>query len=1050
MLLIFFATFVSIHSWAEEKPQWDVNNPPGSSRMVDIKTTTGTWMNVDVSADGKLIAFDLLGDVYTMSINGGQAINITNSMAWDMQPRFSPDGTKIAFTSDQGGGDNIWTMQIDGSEHHQVTNENFRLLNAPAWSPDGEYIVARKHFTGMRSLGAGEIWMYHVSGGKGIQLNKRPNEQKDLGEPVFTPDGKYVLYSRDATPGKYFEYSKDANNQIYDIEAIDLSTGEIDIWINGPGGAVRPTPSPDGKKLAFVRRVRNQSVLFLQDRDSGKISQIYSNLERDMQETWAIHGVYPTFAWMPDSQAIVFYAQGKIHRIDIASKTVKNIPFQVDDQRKVLDAVTVNINPAADEFDAKMLRWLHKSADGKMATFQALGYIYTVKLPNGKPRRLTKQTEHFEFYPQFSADGKSIIYTTWHDTKLGSVHIAKISGQSKTITKKPGHYINPALSADGQSAVFEAISGGYLTSPLYSHDTGIFSINVKSGKQALIDKRGSQPYFAKTSDRIFYTTSKRDGEVITTQLVSSDLSGNNQQKHYAGPWISHYKVSPDNRWLAFIQNFQVYVTPFAQNGKFITTGSKATNLPITQFSEHAGNYLTWIQDSSTLSWALGPIIYEQKIKDKFEHLGGQKDNKAQQTIISLNVKADKPSALTALKGATIITMDGDKVISDGTIIIKDNRITDIGHDIEIPATAKIFDVSGKTIMPGIVDVHWHGPYANNQITPQTNWHAMASLAFGVTTEHNPSADTAAVFAASEMQKAGVIIAPRTFSTGTILYGANQFLTALVDSLDDALGHLNRMKSVGAFSVKSYNQPRREQRQQIIEAARQTNLMVVPEGGSLLQYNLSMIVDGHTGIEHSIPVSSIYDDVLQLWSQSQTAYTPTLIVGYGGIWGEKYWYDTTDVWKHPLLTKYVPDFILHPASIRRTKAPLEDYNHIRNAEVAKKLQDAGVKVMLGAHGQREGLGSHWEMWMFAQGGMSALNVIRTATIDGAKYIGMDKDLGSLEKGKLADLIILNANPLDNIRNSDKIDRVMLNGRLYDVETMNQLYPQKQTRDKFYFE
>ena len=208
--------------WADdakkETPKWDVNKAPGVSKMVDIKTDNGTWMSLDVSPDGKTIIFDMLGDIYTMPISGGDAKNITNSMAWDMQPTFSPDGSSIAFTSDQGGGDNIWTMDVQGENQEQVTKESFRLLNSPAWSPDGHYIVARKHFTGMRSLGAGEIWMYHKSGGKGVQLNKRPNEQKDLGEPVYTPDGKYVLYSRDSTPGKYFEYSKDSNTQIYQIK----------------------------------------------------------------------------------------------------------------------------------------------------------------------------------------------------------------------------------------------------------------------------------------------------------------------------------------------------------------------------------------------------------------------------------------------------------------------------------------------------------------------------------------------------------------------------------------------------------------------------------------------------------------------------------------------------------------------------------------------------------------------------------------------------------------------------------------------------------------
>ena len=1050
LLIITINVFAINASDKLDEKKWDVNKPPGEYKDARIHTTSGTWMNIDVSPDGQLITFDLLGDIYTMPISGGKASNITHSVAWDMQPRFSPDGKTLAFTTDQGGGDNIWTMDINGENQKSITNEKFRLLNAPAWSIDGQYIIARKHFTGMRSVGSGEIWMYHILGGTGIQLNKRPNEQKDLGEPIFTPDGKHVLYSRDATPGKIFEYSKDSNNQIYNIEAIDIKTGEIDVWVKGPGGAVRPTPSPDGKTLAFVRRVRNNSVLFLQNRKSGKLTKIYNDLERDMQETWAIHGVYPSFAWTPNSKNIVFYAKGKIHTIDVNSKIVNNIPFEVDDTRRIFDSVKVKISPAPDQFDAKMLRWLHKSNNGKMAVFQSLGYIYTLKLPNGEPKRLTKQNSHFELYPKFSNDNKSIIYTTWDDEELGTIRLATLNGKSKKVSKTPGHYINPVLSPDNKSITYQSIKGGYLTSDLYSQNSGIFVIDRKSSTTTLINKRGFNPFFAKDSDRVFYSITNKKDEIITNQLVSTNLTGEKKQQHYSGDWITDFSVSPDNKWLAFIQNFQVYVTPFIQNGKFIATGSKAKNLPIKKFSKNAGSYLNWLHESSELSWALGPVIYQQKLIDKFNSKDDQSLKLAKTTQVNLTVQSDKPLATIALVNATIITMKGEEVIKNGTIIIKDNRIIDIGKDINIPANSKSLDLSGKTIMPGIVDVHWHGPYANQQITPQTNWHALANLAFGVTTEHNPSADTAAVFSASEMQRAGVILAPRTFSTGTILYGASQFLTAPVENLDDAIGHLERMKSVGAFSVKSYNQPRRDQRQQIIEAARQTNLMVVPEGGSLFMHNMSMIVDGHTGIEHSIPMAAIYDDVLQLWSQSQTAYTPTLIVGYGGIWGEKYWYDTTEVWKHPLLSKYVPDFILQPASIRRTKAPIEDYNHIQNAKVATKLQAAGVKIMLGAHGQREGLGAHWEMWMLAQGGMSAINVIKAATIDGAEYIGMNDDLGSLEKGKLADLIILNMNPLDDIRNSDKIDKVMLNGRLYDAQNMNQIYPNKVKRSQFYFE
>ena len=276
------------------------------------------------------------------------------------------------------------------------------------------------------------------------------------------------------------------------------------------------------------------------------------------------------------------------------------------------------------------------------------------------------------------------------------------------------------------------------------------------------------------------------------------------------------------------------------------------------------------------------------------------------------------------------------------------------------------------------------------------------------------------------------------------------MTAVVNNLDDALTHLKRMKAAGAISVKSYNQPRREQRQQILEAARQTGMMVVPEGGSLFQHNMTMIIDGHTGVEHSLPVANVYEDVTQLWSQTKVGYTPTFVVGYGGLDGEHYWYARTDVWKHPLLSKYVPKSVLEPRSVRRETAPDEDFNVFNIARAATKLQRAGVPVNLGAHGQREGLAAHWEMWTVAKGGMTPLEAIRVATLNGARYLGMDKDIGSLEVGKLADLVIIDGDILKDIQQSDKVSQVMINGRLYDAATMNEVGRTPKARKAFFFE
>jgi len=1040
----------------EEK--WDVNAPGFPATQVDLDVTEGTWMSLDVSPKGDELVFDLLGDLYTLPIGGGEAKALTTGVAWDMQPRYSPDGRSIAFTSDRGGGDNIWVMKRDGSEPTAVTQEKFRLLNSPSWSPDGQFLVARKHFTARRSLGAGEIWMYHrAGGGEGVQLTERPNDQKDVGEPAFSADGRYVYYSQDITPGKTFEYNKDPNTEIYVIQRLDLDTRETERFVVGPGGSIRPTPSPDGTSLAFIRRVRGKSTLFVADLKSGAERPLHDGLERDMQETWAIHGVYPSIAWTPDNKSLVFWAGGKLQRIDVASKKVTPIPFRVRGTRTLHEAVRFPQAVAPEKFNVKMLRWVQVSPKGDKVVYQALGHLYVRDLPNGTPKRLTKQTQHTELHPSFSRDGKSIVYTTWDDEELGSIRVVPVTGgEGKVVSTKPGHYVEPALSPDGKAIVYRSIGGGYLRSGLYSREQGLFVMPASGGTPRRLVKDGELPHFGASAERVFFLTVEQREKDDERALKSIRLDASEQRTHLTSDEATEYRVSPDEKWVAFRENFNAFLMPLPRGAKGAVASPEGKALPVAKVSRDAGEWLHWSGDGKRLHWALGPELYTRELKESFRFQEGAPEKLPEAPEKGLDIgftaKTDAPEGTVALVGGRVITMKGDEVLENGVVVVKGSRIVAVGPKgkVAVPAGAKVVDVSGKTLMPGIVDVHWHGAMGDEGITPEQNWKLLSSLAFGVTTVHDPSNDTDTIFATSEQVKSGAMVGPRVFSTGTILYGASGAFRAPIETLDDARSHLRRMKAVGAFSVKSYNQPRRDQRQKVLQAARELQMMVVPEGGSLYQHNMTMVVDGHTGIEHSVPIPRAYEDVKQLWARSGTGYTPTLIVAYGGVWGENYWYQKTNVWDDKRLLAFVPRRVVDSRSRRPVMAPEDEFNHVRIAQVTKELNDKGVSVQLGAHGQREGLGAHWELWMFGQGGMKPLQALRAATLSGAHYLGLDGDIGSLEEGKLADLLVLEKNPLEDLRHSTSIQYTMVGGRLFEAMTLNEVGGRQRKQEPLFFQ
>lgn len=1054
-LSLFIIFSISAQNKSDKEKKWDVTAKHANTVTAEFETNEGTWMSLDVSPNGKTIVFDLMGDIYTIPISGGTATNIAAGSAFETHPRFSPDGKKIAFISDRDGCENIWIMNVDGSDKKQITKEKERQLNNPVWTPDGQYVIGRKHYRNTRSAGAGEMWMYHIGGGSdGLQITKRRDWEHSAGEPELSPDGKFMYYSEDIRPGQTWEYNADPNGTVYVIKRINLETGEIESVASGAGGSVRPEISPDGKVLAFVRRIRLKSVLMTQDLTTGKETEIYDGLSRDAQETWSIHGVYPNFAFTPDGKNVVIYAKGKFWSVNLDSKKATDIPFKAMVKQDITDAVLSPQPVSPDEFDVKMLRYVTVSPDQKSVAYQALGKIYIKTLPNGKPTRLTDDNDNMESFPSFSRDGKWIVYATWNDENFGAIYKIQTNGKSKTkLTTEKGHYIEPSFSNNGKTVVYRKVGSDGLRSNLYTKETGIYLVSADGGKSNKIYSGGSKPLFNKTDDRLFLIGFE-NGQ---SALISIDLNGNEKRVHFSSGNMQNIVPSPDENWITFQERFNVYLAPFPKTGQPVAASPNSNSYPVKRITRDAGYYLNWSADSKKLYWALGPELFSKELTHAFKFVDGAIDSISATPdtaglYIGFKEKTYQPKGQIAITNATLITMNGKEIIENGSILVDGNKIKYIGKasGLTIPKDAKVIDASGKFVMPGMVDVHAHMSYGGSGFTPQQNWQHFVNLSFGVTTTHNPSTDTEGMFAAAELQKDGQIIAPRLYSTGTILYGGEGNFKAVINSYDDALSHLRRLKSVGAFSVKSYQQPRRDQRQQIIEAARQLNMMVYPEGGSDYFNNMSMILDGHTGIEHTIPISPLYKDVLGIFGKSKTAYTPTLIVSYGGNWGENYWYANTKVWENQRLLTFSPREIIDSRSRRRMMLNDDDWNHLDNAKAVKQVFDSGVKIQLGAHGQIQGIGAHWELWMLTQGGMSNHDALISVTKSGADYLGMDKEIGSLENGKLADLIILDKNPLDNIYNSETISYTMINGRLFDARTMNEIGTQPKQRKPFFFE
>lgn len=1040
----------------EKKEKKDLPLEP--SRTFDFDLTEGSWIALDVSPNGETIVFDFLGDLYTMSISGGSAKQLTEGMAFDSQPRFSPDGKQVIYISDTSGGENVWTIEVESQKKKQITKGNNNAYQSPEWAPDGTYMIASK-----QSSGQHKIWLYHVDGGSGAALVSKPNNLRML-EGAFGPNPNKVWYSF-----RSGSWSYNAPMPQYQIATYNRETGERITQTSRYGSAFRPTPSPDGKWLIYATRHDDETGLILRDLDTGDEDWLAYPIQHDDQESRASRDVLPGFSWTPDNEHIIISYGGKIHKINVLNKTAKEIPFRVNSSIPLGPELDFEYPISDDEaFTITQIRDIAPSPDGKQLAFTALNEVYLMNLPDGTPKKLVELDET-QAEPVWSPNGDWLAFVSW-TPEGGKLYKIQPNGNNLTqLNQEPGVFQNPVWNNNGSRIV--AIKGNpedfrnALQRSAFRGTSDLIWIDANgSGNNFIALTEGrSNPHFTKSSDRIYLSgyqglsSIRWDG---TDKKFHVQVRGKSAPGSSNSPRASLIKMAPEgDQALAAVVNdlYVVTVPQISDEAPTISVANpKNAAFPSRQLTDIGGQFPAWSWDGSKAHWAIGNahVVYDLEAAKAFEAEGNKEEDtedsndknsepqsyEPTETRVIVKAQRDTPKGMLLLKNARILSMVNNEVLENTDILIRDNRIVEIGKNIEAPRSTKVMDMTGKTILPGFVDTHAHFRHPINLHRGEF-WPYLTNLAFGVTTTRDPQTATTDVLTYGDLVISGKLIGPRIYSTGPGIFSSEN-----VSSLEHARKVMKRYSAYyDTKTIKMYGAGNRQQRQWIIQAAFEQEIMPTTEGGLDFKANLTQVIDGYPGHEHSFPIFPLYQDVIDLVAFSQTAYTPTLLVAYGGPWTENYFYATERPHDNAKLNHFMPHDNLDSRSRRRNAGWFmeEEYVHVEQSGFAKDLVEAGGIAGVGSHGQLQGLGYHWELWAIQSGGMKPYDALRAATILGASAIGLEKDLGSLEVGKLADLLILNSNPLDDIKNSEDISHVMLNGRLFDANTLNEVYPVPKT-------
>ena len=1075
------AAFLAAHLCAQTKDvkihQEGDKLPLEPARLLEWTEHEATWASLDVSPDGTTIVFELLGDLYTMPISGGEAKCIVCGLPFDSQPVYSPDGREIAFVSDRDGNENLWIAQADGSNPRQISQreENSEFVS-PEWSRDGKSIYISRFRPDMNAY---ELWRYAADGAnhepaeqvthaKRSPDTPKPERDNALGVAV-SPDGRYLYYEDKTGMG----FDDDITLPLWHIVRRDLKTGEERTVITAQGSAFRPRLTPDGKQILYAERRYGKTGLRIRNLETDEDRLLAASIQRDDQEALSSRDLIPRYAITPDNTALITNYGGKLHRIELVTGATSEIPFTAQVKLPVGPYMRPEFHEETGPVRARLIQHPSQSPNGKQIVFSALSRLYLADSKTGNAKQLTQEQTAFE--PAWSHDGQWITYVTWSAETGGEIWLMRADGSGKPekLTTHPDYYAYPEFAPDGKS-IFALRSNGYdqlhkladvapyqadlIQIPLDGEGHAqrvITSGLMRSGAQFTAEPGAAYVNFSDGLYRVPLNTGK------PTRVL-----------HITGPtWYfvdgtanaDLIKISPDGQWALAQITQQLYLVPLPaaqpEGGLSVELAGPAPKA--VRITSVGADFFDWADDGKTITWALGSTFFREPLDavqtGSAEPPAGQDIERATVSHIAIDVEAprDVPHGTLVLRNVTAITLRHDapeEVIPNADIVITENHIAAIGPrgSVEIPTGAEVRDLSGRYVVPGFIDVHMHWGSIRRSILDTESWSFRAALAYGITASLDPSSLSIDTFAYEDMIDAGLMLGSRIYTTGPALFSFNNIYTP-----EQALNNIRRNPDFyRTGNLKEYRTGNRMQRELVVQASRTLNLLTTTEGALDMKLDMTQIQDGFSGNEHAYSAVPIADDIVQLFARTGVSYTPTLQISNGGMEGQDWFYLHRSPFANPVeegkLRRFVPAEVLERKMARVHAGQDAEYSFPLVAEGAARVQRAGGLVAVGSHGELPGLGYHYEMQALTMGGMKPIEVLRAATIDSAKTIGRDSELGSLEVGKFADLVILHRNPLEDIRNTLSIESVMKNGRLYDGETLNEQWPQQKAGHPTWFQ